>query len=132
MALSNCPDCGKLFNKIAVAICPACADKIEEDFEKVYCYLKECGTAHIDQIHEETGVEKKLIMKFLAEGRFEGISVTYKCDNCGVSISRGKLCAACSSKIAQEIKQMQKNEPAKPQVTNDKEYYTSLDRYKSK
>jgi flagellar operon protein (TIGR03826 family) len=132
MALSNCQECGKLFNKIAVGICPACVDKVEEDFEKVYSYLKEHGMTHIDKISEDTGVGKKWIMKFLAEGRFEGAAVTYKCENCGAGITGGKLCAGCASKLSQEIQQMQKNAPAQPRETNKAGYYSSLDRYKSK
>lgn len=132
MALSNCQECGRVFNKVAVGMCPACVDKIEEDFETVYKFLRENGTAHIDTISEETGVEKKWIMKFLNEGRFEGISVSYKCDSCGADITSGKLCGFCANKISNEIQQMQKGAPApKPQETKAG-YHTSLDRYKTK
>jgi len=132
MALSNCRECGKLFNKIAVVICPDCVDKIERDFETVYSYLKEHDTAHIDKISEDTGVEKKWIMKFLAEGRFEKICIAYKCENCGVEITNGKLCTSCLDKISQEIQRIQQKSDVKSGKTDQGGYYTSLDRYKTK
>ncbi|MFW6008653.1 MAG: hypothetical protein ACOCP8_05235 [archaeon] len=40
MNLKNCPQCGKLFNKIGNnKICQVCQRGIENDFEKVKKYL---------------------------------------------------------------------------------------------
>lgn len=129
MALANCSQCGRLFNKIAYDLCPDCVNKVEQDFEKVYQFLRESGASHIDVIHQETGVDKRQIMKFLAEDRFEGVTVSYKCESCGEAITSGKLCAKCVESINKQIEKMQqeaapKNQPGQQQ--------TSLDRYHRK
>ena len=133
MPLANCSKCGKLYNKVLHDLCPACSEQIEQDFKKVYAFLKENGPAHIDIVHEETGVEKKLIMKFLAEGRFEGVSVSYKCERCGASISSGKLCAKCAQELNAQIQKMQQDTPPQGQVKT-KAYLgqSSLDRYRQR
>jgi len=133
MALANCTKCGKLFNKVFHDICPACHEQVERDYKKVYAFLKEHGPTHIDVIHEETGVEKKLIMKFLAEGRFEGVTVTYKCESCGVSINSGKLCAKCAQELNDQIQKMQQDAPAQGKVKNQAYLgRSSLDRYRQR
>lgn len=134
MALANCTKCGKLYNKMIHDLCPECIDKIEQDFDKVYSFLKENGPAHIDAIHEATGVEKKLIMKFLAENRFEGVQVSYKCETCGATINSGKLCEKCAQDLNAQIKKMQQDKPAQDQKTKGQGYLgrSSLDRYQRK
>jgi predicted amidophosphoribosyltransferase len=129
MALANCLECGKLFNRIVAAICPECFEKIEKDFEKVYAFLREHGATNIDVIHTETGVDKKRIMRFLAEGRFEGGAVSYKCESCGTQISGGKLCANCLNKFSKVGQDIQKSE------TKQQEYrglHTAFERDKTK
>ncbi|HBS58179.1 MAG: hypothetical protein AAGU23_03995 [Bacillota bacterium] len=133
MPLANCIKCGKLYNKILHDLCPACIAEMEQDFEKVYAFLKENGPTHIDVIHEETGVEKKLIMKFLAEGRFEGVTVSYKCESCGASINKGKLCAKCTEDLNAQIQKMQQDASPRGQV-KAQAYLgrSSLDRYRQR
>ena len=133
MALANCIKCGKLFNKVLRDLCPVCIEQMEQDFERVYVFLKENGPTHIDVLHEETGVEKKLIMKFLAEGRFEGVTVTYKCESCGVSINSGKLCAKCAQELNDQIQKMRQDAPPQGQTKNQAYLgRSSLDRYRQR
>jgi flagellar operon protein (TIGR03826 family) len=130
MALANCVECGRLFNKMAREQCPLCLEQIEKDFETVYKFLRDNGTAHIDTIHEHTGVEKKRIMKFLSEGRFEGVTIQYKCDSCGEPISNGKLCEKCVRRISKEIEQLKPGSHRTEQKSASYLGHTSLDRYR--
>lgn len=134
MALANCSVCGKLFNKVSNVICPVCFEQRELDFEKVYNFIKEHGPMHIDHIHKETGVEKKLIMKFLAEGRFEAADISYKCDSCGATITSGKLCAKCVASINAQIAKMSQDGTRPEQPVKAQGYLgqSSLDRYQRK
>lgn len=130
VALANCRRCGKLFSKMYHDLCPACVEQEEQDFEKVYQFLRENGPSHIDIIHEGTGVDKKLIMKFLSEGRFEGASISYRCESCGAAITGGKLCDKCAKDLNSQITKM--HDAAAPQKKIDNQSYlrqTSLDRY---
>lgn len=135
VALANCKQCGKLFAKMYHDICPACMEKMEQDYETVYYFLKENGPSHIDVIHKETGVEKKIIMQFLAEGRFEGASISYKCESCGEAITSGKLCEKCAKSISKQIEKIQQEKaPSQNRGAGRAAYLreTSLDRYMRK
>lgn len=130
MALTNCSECGRLFNKIAYDICPLCEKEVERDYEIVYQFLRDYGPAHIDIIHEHTKVDKKRIMKFIADDRFDFVKVTYKCERCGQAISSGRMCEKCLAQLNKEISELQKNEPPpQQQKQTEKERWTSLDRY---
>jgi flagellar operon protein (TIGR03826 family) len=100
MNLKNCPKCGKLFAKKAnYKLCPVCRDSEENDFEKVKDYLWDNPKASIEEVHNETGVDRDLIIKFVRDGRLiaEGIEVNFdlECKRCGDPIAKGKYCASC-------------------------------------
>jgi flagellar operon protein (TIGR03826 family) len=134
MALANCKECGRLFNMTVRDVCQLCVEKEEQDFEKVYTFLRNNGSSHIDIIHKDTGVDKKRLMRFLAEGRFEGVTITYKCDSCGEPITNGKLCSKCVEKITADIEKLQ-NKPNNRRDVGESSAFlgqTSLDRYRRK
>lgn len=131
MALANCSQCGKLFNKTYYDQCPACREQVEQDFETVYRFLRVHGPSHIDTIHAETGVDKKRIMKFLAEDRFEGITVKYKCESCGEAITSGRLCDKCAQEINSQVTRITQEKALRDKPVRQDAYLgqTSLDRY---
>jgi len=104
MKLKNCVKCGKLFSPQAgEKVCPVCRKEEENGFEKVKNYLWDNPHATIDEVHEETGVEKDTIMKFVKDERLiaEGINVDWKheCERCGKAISHGRFCASCQKEL---------------------------------
>ena len=70
MALSNCPKCGKTFNKLpSVKMCRDCQDVEEAQFEKVYQYLRDNPNTTVRVIAGDTGVPERLILEWFKNGR---------------------------------------------------------------
>lgn len=103
--LRNCPDCGKLFVRLNRNLCSDCAEKEEEEFEKVRLYLKENRGISVDKASEETGVETKKIIKWVREGRIEADLKGFflNCRRCGVEIEEGNFCANCAKALASQF-----------------------------
>lgn len=105
--LSNCANCGKVFAKSVRDICHDCYKKEEEAFTIVYRFLskRKNREATLSEIVEATGVEEELIIKFIKQNRLRTSQfpkLAYPCEQCGVDIVEGKLCADCSEKIRKE------------------------------
>ncbi len=104
MDLRNCPQCGKLFaytgsNKL----CPVCRQTEEADFKKVRDYLWDHPGSTIEIVHEETGVDRELIIKFIKEDRLvaEGITINFEleCERCEELIEHGRYCKKCQDEL---------------------------------
>ncbi len=110
MTLKNCRECGKVFVDPVNDVCPACRDKEDENYKKVYEFLRTASDAGIDEIHEATGVEKQQIFKFVRQGRFSmmlksGFSLYVECKSCGKPIREGQYCLECSNRLITDIKE---------------------------
>ena len=108
--LSNCPNCGQLFVKALRPVCDKCAREAEEKFDAVYRFIRkrENRSASMDEVHDSTGVEKDLIIQWIREGRLrvsQMPNMGIPCEHCGKTISEGKLCDSCRSKLTGELKQ---------------------------
>lgn len=129
MALNNfrkCKTCGNIFNFMGKPICPNCVKKMDEDFAKVRKFIYENPNARVEEISEETGVEPKMIMQFLREGRLE-LKVadgSLVCEKCGIPISSGRMCHTCSQSLSNNIASVLPKSPEqqkqKPKFTNNK------------
>lgn len=113
--LANCQSCNKVFAKTVRDICRECYLKEEEAYEKVYRFLmkRENRQATIPEIIEATGVEEKLILKFLKENRLQASkfpNIHYPCERCQNPISEGTICANCQKEMKQELEQHEKIE----------------------
>ena len=75
MTLKKCKKCGTLFpvnnNKSDSDLCPQCFREERKKFVKVRDYLWSNPGANLNELHQQTGVSKQLIQKFIREGRFE-------------------------------------------------------------
>lgn len=134
--LINCPRCDSLFVKSLRDVCPNCHKKEEEDFRKVYEYVRkrENRMASVPEVEEATGVPEKLIQKFVKQGRISVHSfpnLEYPCESCGKMIKEGRICAACKGNITSGLNRMdseRKFAERKKQEENSKlTTYHSLD-----
>ena len=104
MNVRNCRRCKKLFNYIAgPAICPACRDAMEEEFQKVKKYVQEHAHCDIRTVSEECEVDPNQIRQWVREERLEfadDAAVGLNCERCGRSIKSGRFCEACKKDMA--------------------------------
>ncbi|UOQ45723.1 flagellar protein YvyF [Halobacillus salinarum] len=113
--LANCPRCKELFLKGTAEVCQNCRRLEEEDFQKVYAFIRKKSnrTATVMDIVEETGVEEQLIRKFVKQRRlhpaeFPGLS--YPCEKCGAEIQEDRLCKNCIDELVSGIKHHERME----------------------
>ncbi|MBR1738148.1 MAG: MerR family transcriptional regulator [Firmicutes bacterium] len=108
MGVTNCPRCGKMFYPTGddSKICPDCVKEEEQVFETLKEYLRENPGKNMADITADTGISAKKVNKFLREGRLEvteGMEGFLTCMKCGRSITTGKYCADCASKISKKL-----------------------------
>ncbi|MGQ9747738.1 MAG: MerR family transcriptional regulator [Candidatus Caldatribacteriaceae bacterium] len=118
MVLAKCKRCGKIFNKVLEKdVCPECLDKEEEEFQKVRNFFREHPRAKLEEASQGTGVDKKIILQFLKEGRLQ-LSLSEEeflkeglfCERCGKPILQGKLCVECRQKLGLIVSHSEKEE----------------------
>ncbi|MFC4768258.1 TIGR03826 family flagellar region protein [Effusibacillus consociatus] len=115
MTLSNCKECGRLFNRYAKDICPNCIKQEEDDFYKVSGYLRDNQGSTPQEVHEATEVSLEKIYRFIREGRliaknFPGM--TYPCERCGIPIQMGRFCRTCTDDLKAELNRVVQHESA--------------------
>ncbi|SET09404.1 flagellar operon protein TIGR03826 [Oceanobacillus limi] len=135
--LANCTRCDKVFVKTIRDICQECYKQEEKDFQTVYRFLKKQVNreATLMEVVEATGVEEKLIIKFIKERRLHTTQfpkLAYPCENCGANIVSGKLCSNCSQGFLSDLEKFEKEEHEKQSKVAEKSksiYYT-IDKHK--
>lgn len=107
MELRNCPECGKLFAYVSRNLCPECIEKEEELFRRVESFLKEHGSATVQEISKATGVPESKVISFLRTGRLVASSNSplLECERCGRPIATGRFCDACRAALAAALKE---------------------------
>ncbi|MCA0971564.1 flagellar protein YvyF [Halobacillus litoralis] len=114
--VANCPRCNAIFMKgPSVYVCPDCKKQEEKDFQTVYAFMrkKQNRTANVQEIEYHTGVEEKLIRKFVAQKRLHPAqfpNLMYSCERCGGDIQDGRLCSSCTEEIHSGLNKMKRNE----------------------
>ncbi|MCT8140143.1 hypothetical protein H1D32_22065 [Anaerobacillus sp. CMMVII] len=109
--LLNCPRCNKIFVKAFREVCNNCHQQEEDDFQKVYHYVrkKDNRRATIHEVEEATGVEKEFIYKFIKQGRISLHSfpnLAYPCESCGTMIREGRICSDCRGNITDGLERL--------------------------
>ncbi|GGE84948.1 TIGR03826 family flagellar region protein [Priestia taiwanensis] len=118
----NCPKCNALYMKSNIRdVCVNCYKEEEKWFDDVYTFLRKRNNrmALIPQIVEGTGVEEKLLFKWVRAGRLRPSqfpNLGYPCEKCGTMISEGKLCSSCTGYIRSEIEKQLKEEEHQKQL----------------
>lgn len=132
--LANCINCGTVFVKNIRNICRNCYEEEEKAFETVYRFLlpRKNRQATMIDIVEATGVEEKLIIKFIREKRLRTSQfpmLAYGCERCGKNITTGNICLDCSVELRGELNKYEEEEKRKTkrQLTEEEQtnvYYT--------
>lgn len=108
MDVINCKGCGRLFNALTrTRLCPSCMEKLEEKFQEVKAYINEHRGATIDEVSEECEVSAKQIKQWIREERLtlsEESVQGIECEQCGAMIRSGRFCAACKTKLQNELR----------------------------
>lgn len=131
MGIANCPQCGKVFVENPSGICPDCYAQEEKDTYLVGEYLRDHPKSHIQEVHEETGVAIKVIMRMIKKGRVIGdYDLSYPCESCGAPITHGRVCDTCSNKIlgqlrAAEEKRHRETVPDRPEAKKNAGMFTT-------
>lgn len=107
MKLTNCANCGEVFAKNVVDVCPKCYREEEAAFQKVYTFLRKQRnrSATLSKIAEATEVEEELIIKFLKQNKLRTSDfpqLKYPCESCGKLISESRYCKECSEEFHSE------------------------------
>ncbi len=101
MDVRNCKRCGKIYNYTGGAVCNNCLQQEQEDFEKIRDYLFNNPNSSTAEVSEATGIELKVISRFLKEGRLEADYIKMSddaaltCEKCGKSVNSGRFCEKC-------------------------------------
>lgn len=101
MNVRRCVMCGVLFNSFGSKKCPECIQEMDRKFLIIRDFIYQNEEADVMQISEETGIDGKVILEFLKEGRLTlGIeSSLLSCESCGKPIRSGKYCEACRQEL---------------------------------
>ena len=116
MTMKECPACREEVDKDD--LCPDCKKIEEEDYDKVYKYVRQNPGATIDKVAEDTSVVRKKVVKFLKEGRLKGTQIAsdeLKCISCGASIPGGKVCSKCAVDFDSKLKPREQRPEREPE-----------------
>ncbi|MBM7690882.1 flagellar operon protein (TIGR03826 family) [Peribacillus deserti] len=127
--LLNCPHCGSIFVQNSVRdVCEACYKAEQIQFETVYTYIRkrENRTATSEQVIEDTGIEKELLIKFIRTGKLKLAqfpNLGYPCAKCSTLIREGKLCGSCNSNLKGQLDTLAKEEARNQSVKSGNTFF---------
>jgi len=110
-----CKECGRIFNASKPGVCQKCRAKEIDALALVTDSLRDEPGQSVEELSENTGVDEKLIMKFIREGRITSGAIigTVPCGRCGkpaLSLAV-RLCPKCSADL-QKASAALMNKPA--------------------
>lgn len=124
--IKNCVQCGRLFMyNGARKICPDCVAQ-EQEYERIVAdFVRDNHQANVKQIVDGTGVNEKIIMRMIREGRFVASEypISYPCESCGKMITHAKYCRDCSKNF---MDQMAKMEAARSAIKTDRSHSMAM------
>jgi len=120
MGIICCNRCRKIFDSFGSTLCYDCQSHIENCYEKVRKYAFVNQSQSVYEIAEATGVEEKLILSFVKEGKLSLMAVKIHCAKCGAVISQGTYCEECIAMLQhglmdgiEPVKDVKREEPVK-------------------
>lgn len=106
MQLANCRQCGDIFFRHGGnRRCPTCIQAEEDAYRTVVAHVRETSERSIPRIAEATGVDRRLIIRWLRQKRlaFDVVPGELQCRRCGVSVAGGTFCDSCRQALAAEV-----------------------------
>lgn len=104
MDVRNCRNCRNIFNYVVGPIlCPACREKLEEQFQTVKKYIQDNPKVSIQQVSADCDVDASQIKQWIREERLEiaeGSALLINCETCGAPIHSGRFCDKCKMDMA--------------------------------
>lgn len=103
MDVQSCKECGRIFNASKPGLCQKCKSKESDALALVTDSLRDEPGQSVEELSENTGVDEKLIMKFIREGKIasDAIIGTVSCGRCGKPAESlaMRLCPKCSADL---------------------------------
>jgi hypothetical protein len=105
LEIKNCKQCGKIYLYNGSSLCKDCMDEMEQYFAKIRDYLYRYPDSDVDTIANETGIDTKLILQLIRDGRLQfGGRSRLTCRACGDTIETGYYCVKCQQEISKKLK----------------------------
>ena len=100
-----CTHCGSLFNSYGTKVCAECADKLDEMFVELREFVYDNPNVGVKEISKKTGIETKIILEFLRQGRLEINSdeAFLACEKCGKPINSDRFCIECKEGLERAV-----------------------------
>ncbi|WAH37682.1 hypothetical protein [Alicyclobacillus dauci] len=108
MAIANCKQCGRLYNRTGRDICPQCIREQDEMVHDIRQFLKKNPSANIHETADGTGVPYITIVDMIRDGRLvlrDNPNMSYPCERCGEPTLAGRLCSKCSHELTESLSQ---------------------------
>lgn len=135
MQLIKCKWCNKPFQSFGLSFCPKCIQELDEQYKPVRDYLYDSPNATIDEVVEATGVNQRVILFYLRDGRLQMVNSCglLRCEQCGASINSGRFCDKCAGKMEERIIKPLQARMVKPRPESQEDHersrmYTYQDR----
>ena len=117
MNVSNCKQCGRVFQPGIRSICETCYKNNEDAFNRVKEYVDDHPRNTLHEVSQNTEVSPGLITKWIREGRLkatQGMSEDFVCRSCNRPIQKGHMCGECAQKMVAEVKVLENTEAEEP------------------
>ena len=100
--LANCARCERLYNRIQLAICPACVKEEDGILLRVKAYLRDTPDASLPEVVEALAVDMTDIESLIEQRKLQlaaNANLWLTCRNCGEQTRDGLYCAKCRQQL---------------------------------
>jgi hypothetical protein len=115
-----CTSCRKLYPRVYVRLCQACAASDEKRFELIRCFLEQNAqtAVGIPEIVEWTGLSRGDVVRFYEQGRLVDIDPGGggRPTSCSCEPGSGQRCAYCRMTMAEGLRSQLENPAARRPV----------------
>ncbi len=113
MPLATCLRCKQMFNKVQSAVCTACQDAEDAEFEKIRQVIEKNENLNVEEVAEAAEVDIPVVRRMVEGGLVKQVAAmdgeVTRCGQCGapaISTSK-KLCQVCLDKLNTQMTKAQ-------------------------